>query len=573
MIYNDAVQQALDQSYANTKDTQVTIVKLATVKQIVAGQGAKVQFYGETSQSTKVYPYIDGYLPEVNDKVALIPQANTYIILGKVTSDFPEQRWADIDHRHDDLYLPLAYANKLSDGTKTIELSAAGFIPNSNKVIDLGSSAYQYKAGYFQNLYLNGVEFIPANYSPVGHKHDDLYLPLDHASKLTNGTREVELFIPSGYSSVPTLQPNTTGAIDLGSASREFKNAYVQKLFLNGTEFDPTPIIPDQILVRYGSTNYTLSITADSSKVTILPSTDARFDLGNASYGFRRAHFGSFEGAWAYNVDGTSSSGYAIQWENNTTVSPSTTNTVDLGSATHRFKTVRAQDVVSDTLECGKIKGPWHYSFGTSSVYYNIDWASNTDIVPSTTNVVNLGNTSKEFRNVHAKRLLGQWGYYADGYTLASRYLYWDNTTTIIPDSTGQVNLGTSNRELNNLYAKNVYNNGTAVTSDRRKKKGIKGLIKKYVSMFWKLRPVSYKYKDGDSGRTHTGYIAQEVEQAALDSGLTLEDLAAVVIDEQGSYSLRYNELIAIQHAAILELKERLDKMETELNKLKNKEV
>lgn len=458
MIYNDAVQQALDQSYANTKDAQVTIVKLATVKQVIDGQGAKVQFYGETSQSTKIYPYIDGYLPEVNDKVALLPQANTYIILGKVTTEAPEQKWAEVDHNHDGVYLPVAYANKLSDDTKTIELSAAGLLPNSNKVINLGTSSYQYKAGYFQTLYLNGTEFNPSDYALSDHNHDDLYLPLEYAAKMVNGTREIDLYVPS--SGVPSLQPNTTGAIDIGSTSRQFRNAYVNKLFLNGTEFDPESVTPDKLQATSGATtrDITLKVTS-SSKANLVPSLNNGIALGDASHYFMSAYITLLSGTWMHNVD-------------------------------------------------------------TSQ--YNLGWASDTQLSPNVTN---------------------------------------------------RVSIGTSSKELKNLYAQNVYNNGTAVTSDKRKKKGIKGLIKKYVSLFWKLRPVSYKYKDGDSGRTHTGYIAQEVEQAALDSGLTLEDLAAVVIDDQGNYSLRYNELIAIQHAAILELKERIDKMETELNRLKNKEV
>lgn len=85
------------------------------------------------------------------------------------------------------------------------------------------------------------------------------------------------------------------------------------------------------------------------------------------------------------------------------------------------------------------------------------------------------------------------------------------------------------------------------------------------------LIPKSFKYKNGTSGRTHFGFIAQDVEDALSSCGLTSLDFAGFckdiktkpeyddknsyigekeVIDENGNpeyiYSLRYTEFISL---------------------------
>ena len=120
------------------------------------------------------------------------------------------------------------------------------------------------------------------------------------------------------------------------------------------------------------------------------------------------------------------------------------------------------------------------------------------------------------------------------------------------PATNTGASIGTSSKQLLNLYAKNIYLNGSPISSsDRRKKKSIKDLARKYKELLFRLCPVSYKYKDGTSGRTHTGFIAQEVEQAAADVGIELKDLAAVVIEENGDYGIRYEEFVSILTAVV----------------------
>ena len=127
--------------------------------------------------------------------------------------------------------------------------------------------------------------------------------------------------------------------------------------------------------------------------------------------------------------------------------------------------------------------------------------------------------------------------------------------------------LGSSGGRWKQLYAATT----TISTSDRNMKDNIRELTEIHKNFFMKLVPVSFTFKDGESGRTHVGFIAQDVEQAMSECGLTDLDFAGLckdikveayldeesgeyeekpLLDNNGNvqyiYSLRYEEFIAI---------------------------
>jgi len=177
---------------------------------------------------------------------------------------------------------------------------------------------------------------------------------------------------------------------------------------------------------------------------------------------------------------------------------------------------------------------------------------------------LDLGLASQRFNAGYFTTLGGA----GDGYAIQT--LNVKNTTmygSVTVSSSNSFNIGASNKQFNNVYAKQFYQNGTAIsTSDKRKKKSIKDIAKKYVDFFRKLRPRTFLFKDGESGRTHTGFIAQEVEEAAIECGIGSKDLAFVCIDADGSYGLRYEELIAIQTKVIQDLLDRVEALENIVN-------
>ena len=168
-----------------------------------------------------------------------------------------------------------------------------------------------------------------------------------------------------------------------------------------------------------------------------------------------------------------------------------------------------------------------------------------------------------------------------------------DGMWALDPDANGNLNLGTSNHKFGTLYAKN----GSIVTSDRNQKNTIQALDERYFQLFLKLLPVSFKFNDGTSGRTHIGFISQDVEAAMKEVGLSDLDFAGFckdaktiqeaktikfkAIDDNGeeyedtitymedrpvpgeyTYSLRYEEFIAINTAMIQQLLKRVEALE-----------
>lgn len=165
-----------------------------------------------------------------------------------------------------------------------------------------------------------------------------------------------------------------------------------------------------------------------------------------------------------------------------------------------------------------------------------------------------------------------------------------------------------------------IYSTVAAIsTSDRNQKKEIHSLSEKYTALFTLLQPVSYRFIDGTSGRTHIGFISQDVEEAMEQVGLSDLEFAGFCkdkkqievktrrieyqkdadgnpvtddngdpiaeeyedityedeLDEDGNpvyiYSLRYEEFIALNTAVIQNQQQQIHLLEERLEKLEEK--
>lgn len=127
-----------------------------------------------------------------------------------------------------------------------------------------------------------------------------------------------------------------------------------------------------------------------------------------------------------------------------------------------------------------------------------------------------------------------------------------------VPYSSGRYSLGAGGLYWTDIYAENDVIN----TSDRSRKKNIQYGLDRYSALFDRLRPVSYQLTDGRSGRTHLGLIAQDVEDALTELGISTKEFAGFVksprADGGYDYALRYGELIALLIREVQELKRRV---------------
>ena len=152
-------------------------------------------------------------------------------------------------------------------------------------------------------------------------------------------------------------------------------------------------------------------------------------------------------------------------------------------------------------------------------------------------------------------------------------------TRAVKPYSDNEPTLGTSGNRWNTIYS----TNSTISTSDEREKKNIKP-SSLGLDFLNKLNPVEYRWKNIEKfkkakpeaeeeftdevvvtnhKRRHFGLIAQEVEKVLDDNGITTEDFAPIIYDEESDrYGMRYGEYIGILIKAVQELTTRLETVE-----------
>ncbi len=135
-----------------------------------------------------------------------------------------------------------------------------------------------------------------------------------------------------------------------------------------------------------------------------------------------------------------------------------------------------------------------------------------------------------------------------------------------------------------------IYSTGSAIsTSDRNRKKDIVPMSDKYLDFFALLQPVTYRFIDGTSGRIHVGFIAQDVEAAMAQAGLSDLEFAGFckdkasdaegnpILDDHGNstyiYSLRYEEFIAINTATIQRQQQIINTLAERITKLEQTEM
>ena len=145
------------------------------------------------------------------------------------------------------------------------------------------------------------------------------------------------------------------------------------------------------------------------------------------------------------------------------------------------------------------------------------------------------------------------------------------NRYILRPMENGGAYLGTTSMRWNTGFFTN-----TITQSDLKDKENIRE-ISGAKGFIMALQPIAYTLKDGDGGRVHMGFGAQQVAQAAAEHGMgDLSLYQAVVVEPDGSeryfrgdvpdeslcWGLNYSELIAPLVRTVQELETRLSQME-----------
>ena len=486
--------------------------------------------------------------------------------------------------------------------TLTYTSSGADLLPNLNDTFKIGSATKKFAEIFATKFTGNLTGNVTGNVTGRFRESDSFYVAFDSSHNINpSSTNNISLGTSSlkykdiyatdfhgnltgdvsgslkdgstytiGFDSAHNWYPSSGNAINLGKSGNQFNKAYVKELYIDGTQFDPSGVVAvTKLSATYGSgtsqVTREFTLTATSSGATLLPSDNNKFALGSSSYKFSEVVASYFTGTLDGNIK--VGNGTLSVDDSNVGVYPSSDNTMTLGASSYQFKAGYFKKLYLDGTEVDLSNFSTDKLTATSGSYtrtITLSAQSNNaaQLLPATNDTYDIGKYGTAFNEVFASFLVGG----LRNYTSSSSYqsIVWDNLHNFYPSTTNTISLGTSSKQFKNIYGQNIYVNGTAVSSDARKKEDISPLDWRYDEFFKSLKPVSFKYKDGTSGRKHTGFIAQEVEEAAEKAGLTDKDLAVVVKDPEGSYYLRYEEIIAVQTEVIQKLMARVETLEAE---------
>lgn len=172
--------------------------------------------------------------------------------------------------------------------------------------------------------------------------------------------------------------------------------------------------------------------------------------------------------------------------------------------------------------------------------------------------------------------------------TIANRKTAYLSASALYPVANGAFTLGTSSLRWGQIYSTAA----SISTSDRNQKHDEVELDEeRAAALIMGARPVTYKYNDGTSGRTHWGLIAQDIETLLDALGIDAADFAGFVksqkeqvdertgelspvLDEDGNpvyeYGLRYEEFVAPLIKTVQTQQRKIDSLEERIQKLED---
>ena len=149
-----------------------------------------------------------------------------------------------------------------------------------------------------------------------------------------------------------------------------------------------------------------------------------------------------------------------------------------------------------------------------------------------------------------------------------------------LPKGDDLYQLGDSNHRWSDIFSMNAQ----CSTSDKRIKKDINYNLERYDELFKKLKPASFKFIDGKSGRTHLGFISQDIRDSLAECGIDSKDFAAYIkslkrnsnnkdnpTEDDYVYGIRYGELHALEVYEIQLLLEEINNLKSRIKELEER--
>lgn len=437
------------------------------------------------------------------------------------------------------------------------------------KTLDIGTSGRSFDNGYFKKLYLNGTDIetlIKTGSTPTGLKKNKIRIGSSDSGQGMGGGKEYVVYSDSTWSDTLPITCYTIGA---AASSHNHDSIYAK------------------ISHSHSSSDINWSTT-----------------LGYKGFGHNHTMIYDGKGLKGISIAGSESPSYMglipydVTYTNANSISLTRGGTMYLGAAYYSNK------LTAYPFECGYFKN--------IKVYKGSGDASNIDnyitpsgggssitsakVIKTETGTakadVNLVGNELQFSFAIPKGETGAQGARGprgpagadgrDGRDGTTLNYVTSGADYFGPTSDNSIYLG----RLSGPAArwKRVYAaDGTIRTSDKNCKAEIHHITEAYENMYMEIEPVTYRYKNiyayDDHDRTHCGVISQQVNEAALNNGLSSMSFAGICKDTLDTpmpngqtelWSICYDEFIGLNIHMTQKAHHRIDSLESENQSLKN---
>lgn len=146
-----------------------------------------------------------------------------------------------------------------------------------------------------------------------------------------------------------------------------------------------------------------------------------------------------------------------------------------------------------------------------------------------------------------------------------------DNSTT------GHIYIGNGTYRIKGIYSRSSIN----VSSDKNFKTNVNSFDSRYETAYMTIEPITFMWKnfesDDNHDRLHYGFLAQDIERAFNNAGITTEEMGFLCKDnlaepnaagEIVEYSMKYEELIALNTHMTQKALRKIDQLEQQIAEL-----
>ena len=439
--------------------------------------------------------------------------------------------------------------NSLGDGVKgSLALSIAGI-----KIFDFGNEQISYirPIGKSPSLMLKES-------STVSSSNNSMFLVNDFGGDyqvLGSNVTAPEFKMMSGVSITGAYLGRWSGSRDIYTGDF-LEQEFISGVHVNG-RYNETHIYSEKVAIGKRNsyfmecnTHYDADNSNWSYEIKLRNNKGIFIKLGSPQSGDKNAIF--FNGDISFQDDGMvtncqNASNVDKQWLLNTSLQNMLINfhkkTALATTTSDGLMSALDKDIINNTLYyyendevCMRPKGKIRFdddNYSDGGERNQTTTSANHIFLESSYYEETTGGEMIEEHDYHTVEI-NTFGIHATDYELSFNVTQYNETkgvalscTELHPDNQ-LMDLGSSNISYRwrNIYAAN----GTIQTSDRTRKTDINNLeIQKVQAFINGLNPVSYKMIDGTSGRTHYGFIAQDIEELMntlhMDSIKILQDL------------------------------------------------